>query len=152
MLDDIVHEDHLTQPLVEESWAALCCQRGHRHPPAVVDAADDIFKRNPNIVVEHRGVVRPAVDAPNGPDLDTGQMHVHDDPGQPAMALGLGIGAYEQLTEVGVLGVGRPDLRAADHELVAVDYALAAKRGEIGARVRLGEVLAPWRLAAEDPR
>ena len=53
---------------------------------------------------------------------------------------------------VGVLGLGRPDLLAVDHPLVAVELGARREGGEVAARVRLAEPLAPGRLAVQDPR
>ena len=59
----------------------------------------------------------------------------------------------EQEDVVGVLRLGRPDLLAVDHPLVAVELGPGLERGagrEPG--VRLGEALAPGDLAAQDLR
>ena len=64
----------------------------------------------------------------------------------------LGVGAGQQHTHVGPLGVGAPDLLAGDEEAVAVGHGLRAQRDEVAAGVGLAEELAPDVLAAADLR
>src|SRR4051794_35585352 len=66
------------------------------------------------------------------------------------MLLRIGIGADETEDPVGVVGVGGPDLRPRDDEIVAVALGAGLQRGEIGAGVRLGVTLAPADLARRD--
>ena len=53
---------------------------------------------------------------------------------------------------VGVLRLGRPDLLAVDHPLVAVELGTGLEPGEVGPGVGLAEPLAPRDLAREDLR
>ena len=63
------------------------------------------------------------------------------------------VGAHEQFAVVAVLAVARPDLGAGDDELVAVDDAArSAATARSDPALRLGEALAPRRLAPQDAR
>ena len=64
----------------------------------------------------------------------------------------VGLGAGEQEAPVGPVGVARPDLVPADHELVVVPLGSGAQRRQVGAGVGLAEALAPAVAAADEPR
>ena len=68
------------------------------------------------------------------------------------MARLVAAGADEQLLPVCDRAIGGPDLRAVDHQRVAVDLCAGAQRGEVGPGARLGEALAPHLIAPEDGR
>ena len=75
-------------------------------------------------------------------DLDAGSAHVHHEAGQ-ASVLGLvGIGAADDLADLGVLGAGGPHLLAVEHPLVAVALGPCLDAGEVAAGPRLAEELA----------
>ena len=63
-----------------------------------------------------------------------------------------GIGADEQLAEVGDLRVGRPELVAGDDVVVAIAHRTRTQRREVGSGAGLGEALAPHVFAPEDAR
>ena len=63
---------------------------------------------------------------------------------------GVGVGAGDEHAPLRVLGEGRPDLLPGDHPFVAVLDRRRLQRGEVGARLGLGEPLAPDLLAGED--
>ena len=91
-----------------------------------------------------------AFDRGQRPDLDPREVHRHDEPADPSALRGVGIGAHQQLAEVGDGRARRPDLLAGDHVLVAVEHRARAQAGEIATRLGLGEPLAPDLVAAED--
>ena len=78
-----------------------------------------------------------------------GQRHVDEQARDAAVLRRLGIGAHEQLAPVGEVAERVPRLLAVDHEVVAVEHRAALQRREVGARVRLGEALAPDVVAAQ---
>ena len=63
-----------------------------------------------------------------------------------------GIGAHEQEAPVGHVAHAGPHLLAVDHEVIAVEHRARLEIGQVGARVRLGEALAPELLGGEDAR
>ena len=70
----------------------------------------------------------------------------------PAVLRRVGIGAHEELADVGDLAERAPDLLAVEHVVVAVAIGARAQRREVGTGARLGEALAPHLVAAQDPR
>ena len=105
--------------------------------PTAVLLSDPVTDRNPHVGVigragagaGHRVHRRP------GEALGVGG---HDQHRYAAVLLGLGVGAYREPDEVGVLDQAGPHLLAVDHVLVAVADGGGAQRREIGARTRLG--------------
>ena len=63
---------------------------------------------------------------------------------------GVGVGAGDEHAPLRELGEGRPDLLPGDDPFVAVLDRAGLQRGEVGARLRLGEALAPDLLGGED--
>ncbi len=61
----------------------------------------------------------------------------------PSCFLTLRVGAHQAEDQVGVLRQRRPGLLAVDDVVVAVALGRGLERGEVGARARLGEALAP---------
>ena len=99
---------------------------------------------------EHLGELRRAEHRPQRPHLDAGRVHGQDQPRDPAMLRRVGVGAHEELAEVGDLTERAPDLLAVEHVVVAVAGGAGAQRREVGAGSRLGEALAPHLVAPED--
>ncbi len=97
---------------------------------------------------EHLVERRAAGHLPQGPHLDTGRVHVDDEPGQALVLREVRVGAADDLAEVGVLRARRPHLLAVDHPLVAVALGLGLQAGEIGPRDGLAEQLATDKIAA----
>src|SRR4029453_11445096 len=83
-------------------------------------------------------------------DGDPGTLHVEDEVRQPAVLRGRRIGASQQDAPARQLGVARPPLLAGHPEAVAVTLRARAHGGEVAARVRLAEELAPHLVAGED--
>ena len=81
-----------------------------------------------------------------------GDVHRQDQPRDAAVLRRVGIGAHEELADVGDLPERAPDLLAVQHVVVAVALGPRAQRREVGARARLGEALAPHLFAAQDLR
>jgi hypothetical protein len=64
--------------------------------------------------------------------------------------LRVGVGAGEQVADVGVLAVGGPDLLPVDDEVVTVAHRSRLQRRQVTAGSRLAEQLAPDVLAGAD--
>src|SRR5216117_936445 len=88
----------------------------------------------------------------DGADLDPRRVHRADDPGDAAVARRLGVGAHEELLELRHLREAGPHLLPADDQEIALDGGARLEAGQVGARVRLREALAPDHLAAQDRR
>src|SRR5262249_34359038 len=76
--------------------------------------------------------------------------HVEDEVGDALVLGDVGIRAGEQQAELRVLRRGVPHLLTGDHELVAVALGSCRERGEVAARARLAEQLAPELVATEE--
>ncbi len=80
--------------------------------------------------------------------LDTGREHVDDETGE-ALVLGqVGVGAADDLADLGVLRARRPHLLAVDDPLVAILDGAGLQAGEVRSRDRLAEELARHDVAA----
>ena len=130
--------------------AALEAERGHGDLPPVVHAADDVLLRAAGVVEEHLVELGRAVGLHDRAHLDAGLLHRHEEVRDALVLRRVRVGAGEQEDVVGVLRLGRPDLLAVDHPLVAVEHGLGLQRREVGAGVRLAEALAPRDLALQD--
>ncbi len=101
-----------------------------------------------HVVEEDLVEARPTGHLAQRPDLDSGRPHVDDEAGQ-ALVLGLlGIGAGDDLADVGVLRPRRPHLLAVEHPLVAVALGSRLQAGEVAPGAGLGEQLAGDDVAA----
>ena len=138
--------------LAHERGAALVLQRDVGDAPAVVLGADAVRDRHAHVGEEHLGELRDAEHGLERPHLDAGQVHRQDQPRDAAVLRRVGIGAHEELADVGDLAERAPDLLAVEHVVVAVALGPGPQRREIGAGARLGEALAPHLVAAQDLR
>ena len=136
----------------EAEGAALVQQRGHGHRPAVARLAQDRLARHPDVGEVDLVELRVTGDLPQRPHLDAGGVHVDQQVGQPAVPVGVRVGADDEDAPVGDVRVGRPHLLAVDHPLVAVQLGPGAGAGQVGAGAGLGEALAPHLLAGEQRR
>ena len=130
--------------------ATLECERRVGDLPAVVDAADDGVLRAAGVVEEHLAELGGAVGLHDATHLDAGLTHRHQHVGDAGVLLHVLIGPRQQEAVVGVVALGGPHLLAVDDPFVAVEHGGGLQRREVGARVRLGEALAPAGGAAED--
>ncbi len=120
--------------------------------PAAVDGADHMRLRHADTVEEGFAERRIAGDQQDRLGRHALRGHVEQDEADAVVLLRGGIGADQAEDPVGVVGVGGPDLRARDDEIVAVAFGAGLERGEIGAGVRLGIALAPADQARRDLR
>ena len=67
------------------------------------------------------------------------------------MAGGVGFGAGQEDAVAGLAGQRRPDLLAVHHPLVAVAHGPGRQRGQVAARLRFGEQLAPDLRPVQQP-
>ena len=126
---------------------------GHRHPlqrerldrhlPPAVHGAQARLVTEDDVVEEH--LVEPGIagHVAQRPHLHARGAHVDEEHREPAVLGHPGVGAREQQPEVGVLGVGGPDLLAVDPPVVPIAHGRRAQGREVRPRVRLGEQLAP---------
>ena len=83
-------------------------------------------------------------------NLDAGRLHVDEEGGEPPVLGHVGIGAGEEQSEAGLVPQRRPHLLPVHHPLVAVALGPGREPGEVGARTRLREQLAPDLLGCEE--
>ena len=122
-------------------------------PQPPFDGPDD------QVLVEHDVVEEDLVELGVAGDLaqaahrDALGVHRHDEHRQALVLVHVRVRAREQEAEGGELGVGRPDLLAVElpRAVVLLDGA-ALDAGEVGARCRLGEELAPHLVGVEHRR
>ena len=127
-------------------------QRRDRHAPAVVDAADDVLDRDPRVLDEELVELGLARDLDQRADVDAVLLHVHQEVRQPAVLGRVRVGAREQHAPLGLVRERRPHLLAGDDVLVALEHRARLQRGEVGARLGLGEALAPHLVGRQDRR
>ena len=126
----------------------LVHQRGERDVPPVVDVAEAVVVGDPHLVEEDLVEARAAGHLTQRPHLDAGRLHVDDEPGEPLVLGQVGVGAGDDLADVGVLRAGGPHLLAGDHPLVAVALGLGLQAGQVAAGAGLAEQLAADDVAA----
>src|SRR5215203_4923337 len=136
---------------VRRDARALVRQAAVGYPPAVVHLADDVLRGDADVVEEDLVEVGGPGDLPQRTQIDARRAHVEGERGDSTVLGSLGVGAREQVAHVRVLAVGRPDLLAGDHVLVAVADRTGLQRREVAPCAGLAEQLAPDVLAAADP-
>ena len=132
------------------SVAALVQERRHRHLPAVALVAQAVLDRHLNIAEEDLVELRLAGDLAQRPHLDAGRVHVDDEVRQVPVARRLGVALRDEDAEVGDVRERRPHLLAVHDVDVAAPLGARARGGEVGARVRLREALAPDLVGGEE--
>ena len=112
--------------------------------PAAVLLADEVLRRDADVLEEDLVDLEAAVDQLDRAQRDAGGVHREDQHRDAALLLLRGrVGAAQAEDPVGVLAERRPGLLAVDHPVVAVADGGGAQRGQVGAGVGLGEALAP---------
>ena len=79
----------------------------------------------------------------DGPDLDSGLVHVDHEIGDALVLHRVPIGAGDKDRHVGMIGARVPHLLTVDDPAVAVSHGGGLQPGEVGAGARLAEELAP---------
>ena len=128
---------------------ALVGQGGHGHPPALADLPDPVGVGYPDLGQEDLVELGNAGYLAEWSHLDPGCVHVECEVGEATMLRDRGIGPRHQHPAIGDVGERVPDLLPGDHPFVAVTDGHRGESGEIGARTRLAEQLAPGVLAGE---
>ena len=131
---------------------ALRRQRRVGDPPAVPDRPDPLPVGDPSRIEEHLVEVHLAGEVPQRADVDADLVQVDQEVGDAAPLRHVGVGAGQQHRVVRPVRPRRPHLLAGDAPLVAVAHRPGRQRGEVRARARLAEQLAPALLVRHDRR
>ena len=125
----------------------LVHQRGEGHRPAAVHLAEPMGVGDPDVGEEHLVERGTTGHLAQRTDLHTGCVHVDDESGQSAVLGQVGVGAADDLADVGHLGARGPHLLAVEDPLVAVPDRPGLQRGQVRSRRRLAEQLAAHDVA-----
>ncbi len=125
-------------------------ERRHRDRPAVALLVEPVRDRHLDVGEEDLVELRLAGDLAQRPHLDAGRVHVDDEVREVPVARPLGVALRDEDAEVGDVRERRPDLLAVDDVDVAAALGARAAGGEVGARVRLREALAPDLVGGEE--
>src|SRR5579875_2753837 len=128
---------------------ALVSERGAGDRPPSVELADQVARRHPRAGQEHLVEQGVTGHLPQRPDLDPWLAHAEREVADPVVLRGAGIGPGQQHAVVGDLGQRGPDLLPVDDELFAVTPRPGGQAGQVRARARLAEQLAPGVLTGE---
>ena len=132
--------------------AALVHQRAHRHVPAVIYFAENIFSGDAHIAEEELVEFGFAGHLAQGANFDAGRFHVHEQDGEAFVFGGGGVGANDEFAPVADPAIAGPDFLAVHDVVVAVEPGFGLQAGEIGTGVGLGEALAPDFFSAQNFR
>ena len=138
-------------PMTPSSRGAACPPMATRSFISVVaatrqpspDLAEAVVVGDADAVQEHLVELRLAGQLAQRPDLDAGVGHVADEVRQAAVLGLVRVGAGHEDRPAGHVGHRRPDLLPVDDPLVAVPPSPGGEPGQVGARARLAEQLAP---------
>ena len=128
----------------------LVHQRREHDPPAVADVAEPLGVGDPDVGEVHLVELGLAGDLVQRPHLDARRVHVDHEVGHALVLRRIGVGAGDQHPPSGEVRQGGPHLLTVDDPLVAVEHGPGRQPGDVGARTRLGEELAPDLLAREE--
>src|SRR5207245_1302888 len=135
----------------ERPDAALVAEDGHGDAPPLADLTDQVLARHARVLEEDLAELALAGDLAERAHADARRVELHEEEGDAAVAV-LRVGAREDEDPVGRRAEGGPHLRAVQHEGVAVEPRRGLERGEVAARPRLAEALAPDLVAREHGR
>ncbi len=121
-------------------------------PPTLARLTDAVGVGDPRVVEEDLGEVGVAVHLAERPDVDAGAVEVEPERGDAAVLGHRRVVPGEEEPEPGVGPAARPHLLAVHAPLVAVTRRARRQAGEVGARARFGEELAPDLLPVRDLR
>ena len=136
----------------EQRHAALEGQRGERDAPALTDPSHHVVDMGARAVEEDLVELAGAGQLGDGPHLDAGLVHRHQEIGQPLVARRIRVGPAHHEAPVRQVGQRCPHLLPGDHPLVAVTYGPRHDVGQVAARVGLGVALAPQLVPLADRR
>ena len=127
-------------------------QRRDDGPPPGPQLTDAVGVGDAYLVEEHLVEVLLTRHLTEWAHRDARQVHVEEEHRQSLVLAHVWIGAGEQLTDLGEVGLRRPHLLARHHPLVAVAHGARAQRGEVRPGFGFAEELAHQQVAAEDAR
>jgi hypothetical protein len=145
---DVTVEPHR----LRDTAASLEAQSRHRDLPAAALLTEDICDRDPDAGEEHLGETVRTVQLAKWPNLHAGAVHWDHQKSQGLMSGRRVSGAHQSEHPVRPCAEGSPDLLAVDDVLVAVADRTSPYRGQVAARLGLGEPLAPHVFTAQYPR
>src|SRR5580704_7566029 len=131
---------------------ALVHQSAHRHVPAVIHFAEDIFDGDAHVAKEELVKFGFACHLTQGTNFNAGRFHVYQEDGEAFVFGGGRVGANDEFAPVADPAVACPDFLPVYDVLIAVETRFGLQTGEIGTRVWLGEALAPDFFSAQDFR
>src|SRR5271169_3863637 len=85
-----------------------------------------------------------------GADLYAGLLQLDEEERDPLVLRGLGVRARQHEDPIGLARLGCPEFLAVDYPVVAVEDGTGGQRGQIRARLGLGEALTPQIVSRED--
>ena len=135
--------------------AALGPGGGHGDRPAGADLAEHLVLGHLHVVEEDLGETGLAVDLGDRAHRHAGRVHGDEEVGQPAVALGLGVGAEDAEAPVGEGAAAGPCLLAVEDPVAVVRRVARRARadaGQVAAGVGLGPALAPDLVAGRHRR
>ncbi len=135
--------------------SALGAGGGHGDRPARTHLAQHLVLGDLDVVEEDLGETGLAVDLGDGTHGDAGRVHGDQEIGQPAMALGVGVGAEDAEAPVGEGAPAGPGLLPVEDPAAVVRRVACGARadaGEVAAGVGLGPALAPDLVAGRHRR
>src|SRR5207253_5573598 len=135
----------------ERPDAALVAEDGHGDAPPLADLTDQVLARHARVLEEDLAELALAGDLAERAHADARRVELHEEEGDAAVAV-LRVGAREDEDPVGPRAEGGPHLLPVQHEVVAVEARRGLERGEVAARARLAEALAPDLVAREHGR
>ena len=118
--------------------------------PAPVFFADQVFRRDLDVVEPDFVDLALAIKQPDGAHGDARRLHVDQQERNAGLRLAFGIGAHQAKNPFTILPQRGPGFLAIDDEFVAGALGPAFDRCQVGARARLAIALAPPDLAAGD--
>ena len=123
--------------------AALVLQLLHGLAERAALDPDEVRDGHAHVGEEHLAEVPVRGHVGDGPHLDAGRVHRHDDLGDAGVGRPVGAGPTDQVAVVGDLAERGPDLLPVDHPLVALAHRRRLETREVAARVRLAHADAP---------
>jgi hypothetical protein len=125
----------------------LVHQCGLGDPPALADIAEAQAVRDPHVGEEDLVELSLAGELAQRAHLHAGSMHVAQKVGDAAMLGHVRVRPGDEDRPIRLVGKRGPYLLPVEYPLVAVAYRAGAEVGQVRARARLGEQLAPHLLA-----
>ena len=132
-------------PRASQAETALRARSGHRHIPPLVHFAEDVAIGNEDVIEEHLGETRVAVESRDRAHADARRAERNEEVRHPAMTLAVRIRSKETEHPVAERAARAPRLLAGEAPPAAhiVAHAAAGEARQIAPRVRLRPPLCP---------